>query len=136
MQSEQIRQSSRSKARPISGSKIRSDAGRLVEGAFQMLVIAGSNPAKYTGRAPMHLMAGYASVFQRFPGDFKKQTLLGIHTLRLTRRDTKERCIETINLVEKSTPSRGRFSRRGWPRGVILLNIPTFRGHLGDRIHY
>src|SRR5262249_11310400 len=57
-----------------------------------------------------------------------------IYTLRLPRRDTEKRCVEPLEVSEKSAPTRGHLSRSVGVRVVPRIHIPSLRWSLRHRI--
>ncbi len=51
-----------------------------------------------------------AGIFYGLPTHLQEQPLLGIHRLRLSRRDPKEFRIETVDLVDEPAAVRDRFA--------------------------
>jgi hypothetical protein len=60
--------------------------------------------------------------------------VLRIHPFRFATRDAKKWGVELVDLVQETTPARIHLGRGRGLRIVHLVDVPTIRWHLDDRV--
>ena len=69
------------------------------------------------------------TIFERLPRTLQQPALLGVHALRLTRRDPKKLRVELIDGIEKASPFGDHLDRHGRIRMVVAIDVPAVVGH-------
>src|SRR5262249_28137503 len=135
IQSEQVRDPAGGKTRSVAGPEISVDTLRLLDDTVQLSVVVAANADEHTGLAAAEFVGGLPRIFERFPTHFQQHALLGIQTVRLTRRDTKKRRVKLVDIVDEPTPARVHLARCSRRRIVVAIDLPAIAGNLVDRIN-
>ena len=98
-------------------------ASRLLLGSVELVLVPG-NPDVHTGGTALsrvELLRNVTRVLDGMVGALQELTLLRIHGGRLPRRDVKEQGVESLDLVQESSPTH---------IGAVTLRVPGvgFRG--------
>ena len=108
------------------------NAGKVV--VEDILVVDGAVAHVDADWLPAEPVEDLASVLQGLPGDFQQQTLLGIHALGLSRRETEEEGVEPVDVVEEAAPPRVERAGNAHPGIVEGQEATSVRGNLADGV--
>ncbi len=72
----------------------------------QIRVVGAAQADEHARAAARQAVGRLAGVLQRFPDHLEQQPLLRVHLGRLARRDTEERRVELVDLIEKRPAAR------------------------------
>ena len=133
VQAEDIGHSTRDHARCVTRGAVGVD--RVGPEPAQVLVVVGVAGAdEHPGGAPPEGIGRLAGVFEGLPGHFQQQSLLGIHALRLARRDAEDIRVETIDLRQEAAVARGETARRVGIRIEEGRRVPAIGRRFPDRV--
>ena len=98
-------------------------------------IIAVSYSAKDTGFASLERSNVYPCIFEGFPTDFKKHSLLRVHALDFLGRKVKKGAVKAINrLLKKPGPVCCHLSWNRWIRIIIHLSVPSILRDFADGV--
>jgi hypothetical protein len=102
--------------------------------ALDSLIIVVGNADENADVAPLLEIQDEAGVLDRLPRRLEQQTVLRIDIGSFARGNTEKLRIEFIDLIKKAGAFGERLSREARLRIVIPFDIPSIRGHLGNRV--
>ncbi|SKH69373.1 Uncharacterised protein [Mycobacteroides abscessus subsp. massiliense] len=118
----------------VTGDEVRLDlVDRLRR--QQVCVLIGTDARKDSGSAAAQRSWRVSGSLQTLPYGFEHQPLLWLDPDGLTRGDTEELGIESIDAVQESAETRVRLARDLRVGIVELVDIEAVFGHFPDRIH-
>ena len=82
---------------------------------LQVPVFVQEDPHVYPDGPAFQPGRGYPRVFQRFPGEFEQDALLGIDVAGFPRRDVEEPRVESVDFIDESAAG-----------GIVLAVRPVF----------
>ena len=97
-------------------------------------IVSGGHAHKETGPGASQVRRLITGIFDGLPGDFQKNSLLGVHQLRFFGGDAEKQAIEFIHLGHKPAPlAQGLIAGLPWIT-VPVPPVPAIRGDFGDQI--
>jgi hypothetical protein len=79
-------------------------------------------------------LSGKPGILQCFPCHFHEKPLLGVDVRSFARRNAEERCIKSVDAVDKAAPARVHLPGSSRIVVVELLETPAIRRHFADRV--
>ena len=92
----------------------------------QPRIVEVAHADEHAGVAAAQAIGSLSRVLERFPDDLQDQPLLGVHELRLARRDPEERGVETGDVVQEAAEAGGA-------RAHPAIRAPDRRASLGEQ---
>jgi hypothetical protein len=132
LQAEKVRQATSGDAEGRTERVVRIDA-RLV-GTDQAAIVAVAHPDEHTALTACEIGRRDPRVFQRFPGGFEHQPVLGIHARCLAGRNAEEMCVEPIHILQEAAVANRHSSWCVAVRVKIRVPIPSFGRYFDDRV--
>jgi hypothetical protein len=74
------------------------------------------------------------ALLERLPGHRQQEAVLGVHLLRLARRDAEEVGVEAVDVGNETTPAAVDLARRRGVRVIDVVDVEALRWQLGDRV--
>ena len=102
-------------------------------GRRQIPVFASARPNENPGLRTPQGISPNTGMLQGFVGHLQQQTLLRIHLGGFPRRDLEELRVESVDVGQKRTPTRGPRQRGGHLGRAVIKTRPPIRRHLPHR---
>ena len=134
LQAQDVGQTAGGHAVRVAGGVVGVEATRLRRGEHPLGVVGARDADVHPGPASPEAVGRLARALERLPRDLEQETMLRVHRDRLARRDTEERGVEAVHVLDERSPARGGAARGAHVGIVVGVDVPPIARHLGHRV--